>query len=59
MPWARFETAREYKLAGNGDAVGPVEGDSADVEDTEDGGIGTEGDQVDDDAEDGRDPDGV
>jgi hypothetical protein len=58
MPWARDELS-EHELAENGDAVRPIESDGADVEDTSDGGVGTEADQVDDNAPKYGDPDCV
>ncbi len=49
----------EYHLADDRDAVAPVKGDSSDVEDTCDGSIGAQTDEVDGDAEEDGDPDGV
>lgn len=49
----------EDKLARNGDDVAPVEGDGADVEDTGDGGVRAQADQVDGDAPEDREPHGV
>ncbi len=49
MPRAALELA-ESKFADDGDAVAPVQRDSADVEDARDGGVGAEADEVDGDA---------
>ena len=45
-------------LAEDGNAITPVEGDGGDVEDTLDGGLGAEGDEVDGDTPEDGDPDG-
>ncbi len=58
MPRAGFELAEE-EFAQDGDAVGPVERDGADVKHTGDRSVGTEADQVDRHAEENRDPDGI
>ena len=54
----RLELSKD-ELAEDGDAVGPIESDSANAEDTCDGRVGTETDQVDDDAPEDGDPDCV
>ena len=58
MPWPWNEFPKD-KLAEDGDAVRPIESDGADVEDTSNGCVGTETDQVDDDAPEDGDPDGI
>lgn len=58
VPWSWGEFS-EHELAEDGDAVGPVESDGADVEDAGDGGVGTETNQIDDDAPEDGDPDCV
>lgn len=58
MPRPRSELP-ESEFAEYGDAVGPVEGDGADVEDAGDGGVGAQPDEVDDDAPEDGYPDCV
>lgn len=58
MPWSRFEFAKR-KLAEDWDDIGPVKGNSTDVEDSSDGDVGSETDEVNGDAEEYRNPDGV
>ncbi len=58
MPRTRLELAPD-ELAGNGDDIGPVERDGAHVENACDGNVGTEGDQVDGNAPEDADPNGV
>ena len=58
MPWPWLELAKD-DFAEDGDAVAPVEGDGTDVEDTSDGGVGPEPDQIDGNAPKNRDPDGI
>lgn len=48
----------EEELAQDGDAVGPVEGDGAQVEDGRDGDVAAEPDEVDEDADERVEPDG-
>lgn len=57
VPGAALELA-EAELADDGDAVRPVEADGADVEDGRDGRVAAQADQVDQDAEQGVEPDG-
>ena len=56
VPRPALELA-EHQLAHDGDAVGDVERDGADVEDAGDGGVGAQPDQVDEDAEEDAEPD--
>lgn len=58
MPGAGLEFSKE-QFAQNGDAVAPVEGDGADGENTGNGSVGAQTDQVDRNAEEGRNPDGI
>ena len=58
MPWPRYELSEE-KLAEDGDAIRPIERNGADVENTSNGRIGTETDQINDDAPEDGDPDSV
>ena len=55
MPWAALELA-ENELAGDRDDVGPVERNGGDVEDTGDGDIGPETNQVDGDTPENAEP---
>ncbi len=55
MPWTRLKFA-EDKLAENGNAVTPVQGDSTDVEDAGNSSIRSETDQVNSDAPEDRNP---
>ena len=58
MPWPGDELS-EGKLAENGDAIRPIESNGTDIEDTGNSRVGAETDQVDDDAPEDGDPDGV
>jgi len=58
VPWAGLEAAKD-ELAENWDNVAPVKGNGTDVEDTQDRGVATKPDQIDGDAEEDGDPDGV
>ena len=58
MPWSPPELS-EDELAEDGDAVRPIESNGAHVEDTGNGSVGTETDQVNDDAPEDGDPDCV
>ena len=58
MPWARFEFA-EHDFAEDGNAIAPVKCNGADVEDTSDGCVRSESDQVDGNAPEHRKPHGV
>ena len=49
----------KHHLAEDGDDVGPIQGDGADVEDTRDGGVRAQPDQIDSDAPERGDPDRV
>lgn len=55
-PWLE---AAVGEFADDGDAVGPVEGDGREVEDGADGGVRAQSDEVDQDAADHEEPDGV
>lgn len=50
MPWPTFKLV-EAKLADDGNTVGPVQADSADVEHSRDGCVAAKTDQVDQDAQ--------
>ncbi len=56
VPRTTFELA-ERKFADDRDAVAPVQRDGADVEDTRDGRVGAETDEIDGDAPEDGDPD--
>ena len=58
VPRTRFELA-EDDLAEDGNAIGPIQGDGSDVEDTCNRGVGTQADQVNGDAPEDADPDCV
>lgn len=55
MEWPTLEFAIEH-LADDRDAVGPIESDGCQVEDGRDGDVGTQTDQIDEDASDGEEP---
>lgn len=57
MPWPALELV-EQDLAQDGDAVGPVQGDGAKVEDGRDGDVAAEADEVDEDADERIQPHG-
>lgn len=57
MPGPALELVEE-ELAKNGDAVRPVQGDGAQVEDSRDGDVASEADEVDQDADQGVEPHG-
>lgn len=58
MPRSWRELAK-YDFAEDGNAVAPVECDRTDVKDTGDGCVGSESDQINHDAPEYRDPNGV
>ena len=58
MPRAWREFA-EDDFAENGNAIAPVQRNCTDVEDTSDGRVGSKSDQIDDNAPEHGDPDGV
>ena len=58
VPWARLKLAKDH-FTDDRDAIAPVEGDGGDIEDTGNGGVGAETDEVDGDAEEDGDPDGI
>ena len=59
MPRTRFKVLGPDELAKDGNYVGPVQGDGADVEDAEDRGVRAKRDEVDCDAPEYGDPDGI
>lgn len=58
MPWAPLKSAKEH-LADDRDAVAPVKRNSSDVEYPGDGGVRAETNQINDDAPENRDPNGI
>ena len=58
MPWSRGEFSAEH-LAQDGDHVTPIQSDGTDVEHTGNSSVRSETDQIDSDAEEDRNPDGV
>jgi len=58
MPWAWLELS-EGHLADDWDNITPIKSNSADVEDTRDSGVRSETDQVDGNAEENTNPNGI
>ena len=58
MPRPGLELAKDY-FAEDGDAIAPVEGDCTDVEDTRDGCVRSESDEIDNNTPKHRDPDSI